>query len=395
MPSAKHLRIFAVALSVFFLLVGCDEGAENKQAAAPRARPPMPVSTITAVAEDIPVINDLPGRIAPTEIAEVRPRVSGLLIERVFEQGSLVEAGDVLYRIDPAPFQLQVDSARATLSRAQAVQKQARLEADRQTELRTRRVSSAQQLDNAIAALAQADADVAAARAGLAAAELDLQYTEVKAPISGRIGRALVTEGALVGTTSEEPLAIIRQLDPVYADFTQSAKQLRALRADIKAGNVSLSEDGAAKIRLSFDDGAPYPLSGRLLLQESTVDSTTGQVTLRAEFPNPDFYLLPGMYVRVQIEQGIRHNAIAVPQQAIQRDTAGRARVYVVKDDMTLELRYVELGAVTGNRWIVENGLAVGEQIVVEGFQKVGPGAKVAPQPWQPKPQRQAVAGKQ
>ncbi|WP_193179549.1 efflux RND transporter periplasmic adaptor subunit [Nisaea sediminum] len=395
MPSAKHLRIFAVALSAIVLLSACDEAAQTNQAAAPKARPAMPVGTIVAAAEDIPIVNDLPGRIAPTEIAEVRPRVSGLLIKRIFQQGALVEAGDVLYRIDPAPFKIQVDSARATLARAESVQKRARLEADRQTELRTRKVSSAQQLDNAIAALAQADADVAAARAGLASAELDLQYTEVKAPIGGRIGRALVTEGALVGTSSEEPLAVIRQLDPVYADFTQSAKQLRALRAGIKAGNVSLSEDGAATIRLNFDDGAAYPLTGRLLLQESTVDSTTGQITLRGEFPNPDFSLLPGMYVRVQIEQGIRRNAVAVPQQAIQRDTAGKARVYVVKDDMTLELRYVELGAATGNRWIVESGIAVGEQVVVEGFQKVGPGAPVAPKPWEPKPQQQAAAGKQ
>lgn len=395
MPSAKQFRNFAVALSAILLLAACDDAADGNRAAAPKARPAMPVGAIVTAAEDIPVVNDLPGRIAPTEIAEVRPRVSGLVIKRVFEQGSMVEAGDVLYRIDPAPFKVQVDSARATLARAEAVQQQARLEADRQKELRSRKVSSAQSLDNAIAALAQADADVAAARAGLAAAELDLQYTEVRAPIGGRIGRALVTEGALVASSNTEPLAIIRRLDPVYADFTQSAKQLRALRAGIKAGNVSLSEDGAAAVRLRFDDGAAYPLTGRLLLQESTVDSTTGQVTLRGEFPNPDFALLPGMYVRVQIEQGIRRNAVAVPQQAVQRDTAGKARVYVVKDDMTLELRYVELGAATGNRWIVESGLAVGEQVVVEGFQKVGPGAPVAPQPWEPKPQQQAAVSKQ
>lgn len=394
MPSAKQFRNFAVALSAIAFLAACDDAGDGSQAAAPRARPAMPVSIIVATAEDIPIVNELPGRIAPTEIAEVRPRVSGLLVERVFEQGAMVNAGDVLYRIDPAPFQVQVDSAKATLARAQAVQKQARLEADRQKELRSRKVSSAQMLDNAIAALAQADADVASARAGLAAAELDLQYTKVKAPLSGRIGRALVTEGALIATTSEEPLAIIRKLDPVYADFTQSAKQLRALRTGIKTGNVSLSEDGAATVRLNFDDGAAYTLTGRLLLQESTVDSETGQITLRGEFPNPDYSLLPGMYVRVRIEQGIRHNAVALPQQAIQRDTAGRARVYIVKEDRTLELRNVDLGNTTGSRWIVERGVAVGEQVVVEGFQKVGPGAPVAPQPWTPK-QNQAAASHQ
>ena len=180
-----------------------------------------------------------------------------------------------------------------------------------------------------------------------------------------------------------ENLAVIQQLDPVYADFTQSAKELRELRKAMAGGEMSVSEDGAATVHLLYDDGVAYPETGRLLLQESTVDSNTGQITLRGEFPNPDSALLPGMYVRVRIEQGIRHNAVAVPQQAIQRDTAGKARLYIVQPDGTLELRYVTLGEASGNRWVVESGLAVGEQIVVEGFQKIRPGAKVTPQPWQ------------
>lgn len=384
MPFSKTIRALAFTIAALPALAACDiDITEEKPVAAGPARPPVAVSIVTAAAEDIPVVNELPGRIAPTNIAEVRPRVSGLVVERVFEQGTVVSQGDVLYKIDPAPFEVQVQSARATLKRALATQEQAKRTADRQQELQSRKVASAQTRDDAVAALAKADADVALARAGLAAAELDLHYTDVKAPISGRIGRALITEGALVASISTESLAVIRQLDPVYADFTQSAKELRELRKAMKGGEVSVSADGAATVRLLYDDGAGYPKSGRLLLQESTVDSNTGQITLRGEFPNPDSALLPGMYVRVLIEQGIRHNAIAIPQQAIQRDTAGKARLYVVKPDGTLDLRQVTLGKATGNRWIVESGLAVGEQVVVEGFQKIRPGAKVTPEPWQ------------
>jgi membrane fusion protein (multidrug efflux system) len=324
----------------------------------------------------------LPGRIAATRIAEVRPRVSGILVERVFTQGSIVKQGDVLYRIDPAQFKVQVDSAKATLQRAEALQLQARQQEARQKELRDRDVASPQQLENAVAQLAQADADVASARAGLAAAELNLQYTEVKAPITGRSGRALITEGALVTANSTENLATIQQLDPVYADFTQSANQLLALRRALKLGSLTSANPGEASVKLLLDDGTPYEHSGRLLFSEATVDATTGQVTLRGEFPNPDGNLLPGMYVRVQIEQGILNNAIAIPQQAVQRDGSGASQVYVVKPDNTVELRSVTTGRVIGEQWIIQDGLKAGETVIVEGFQKLRPGAAVVPQPW-------------
>ncbi|HEY9536985.1 MAG TPA: efflux RND transporter periplasmic adaptor subunit [Kiloniellaceae bacterium] len=374
-------RPWLLAAALLTLLAACDDGAPAPGAAT--AVPPVAVSTVTARAEAIPVVNELPGRIAPTNIAEVRPRVSGLIVERVFEQGSIVQAGDVLYRIDPAPFRVQVESAEATLRRAEATQVLARQQADRQRELRERNVASAQQLDNAVAVLAQADADVAAARAGLAAARLDLQYTEVKAPISGRIGRALITEGALVSTSGNVVLAIIRQLDPIYADFTQSANQLMELRRALDSGILTAAGPGGAAVRLLFDDGSAYSHSGRLLFSEATVDATTGQVTLRGEFPNPDNVLLPGMYVRVVIEQATRPDAIAVPQQAVQRDTAGRAQLYIVGADGTVELRTVKAGDVAGDRWVIEEGLRPGELVVVEGFQKIRPGAKVDAQPWQ------------
>lgn len=371
--------VMAMALAVGTGWVTAIDGA---RAQAPAARPPTQVSVVTVQPEDIPIINELPGRIAPTRIAEVRPRVSGIIVERVFQQGSLVKEGDVLYRIDPEPFKVQVDRAAATLKRAEATRLRARQDADRQKDLRDRRVASAQQYDNAIAELAQADADVASGRAGLAAAQLDLQYADVKAPISGRIGRAMITEGALVSPTSAEALATIQQLDPVYADFTQSANQLLQLRRDLKAGTLADTQPQDTPVHLKLDDGSPYSFVGWLLLSEATVDPTTGQVTLRAEFPNPDGDLLPNMYVRVAIEQGLRPNALAVPQQAVQRDTAGLARLYVVGDDNTAQLRQVEVADVVNGRWVVTQGLQPGERVVVEGFQKIRPGAPVDPQPW-------------
>lgn len=372
-----HRSILTLAAAVL-LLAACDEPKTQGGG----ERPAPSVGIVTVAPESLPILNELPGRIAPTRIAEVRPRVSGIIVERVFTQGSLVQEGDVLYRIDPAPFQVQVDSAEATLQHAQASQLQARQQAARQDQLRDRKVASAQQYDNSVAALAQANADVASAEAGLAAARLNLQYADVTAPISGRIGRASITEGALVGQTSES-LATIQQLDPVYADFTQSVGDLLKLRRAMQDGDLSPSDAREATVRLLVDDGTAYAHPGRLLFSEATVDSTTGQVTLRGQFPNPDGELLPGMYVRVQIEQGVQGEALAVPQQAVQRDTAGRAQLYVLKEDDTLELRSVTAGRIVGERWVIDSGLQPGERVVVDGFQRVAPGARVAARAWQ------------
>lgn len=373
--------ILAATAAALLVLAGCQEN-DGQQQAAP-AFPPAQVSVVETKAEPIPITNDLPGRIAATRIAEVRPRATGIVIKRVFEQGSLVKEGDVLYQIDPAPFQVQVDSAQATLRRAEAVRTQAKQTADRQDQLRRTNAASIQQFDDAVAQLAQAEADVAIARASLAAAELNLQYTNVTAPISGRIGRALITEGALVSANGTENLATIQQLDPVYADFTQSATDLIRLRKGMEEGAL-LSDKNEAKVRLLMDDGQPYPHEGRLLFSEAAVDETTGQVTLRGEFPNPDRDLLPGMYVRVLIEQGMRNDAIALPSQAIQRDSAGNAQVYLAKADDTLELRSVRIGQSTADKAVVIDGLKAGERVVVEGFQKIRPGAKVVPTSWEP-----------
>ncbi|MGO4833027.1 efflux RND transporter periplasmic adaptor subunit, partial [Rhizobiaceae sp. 2RAB30] len=298
----RVLKTFCVAIALFPVLSACSPSEADNSSAAAKVAPPVGVSVVTVAPESLPITNELPGRIAPTRIAEVRPRVSGIVVERVFEQGSVVKQGDVLYRIDPEPFKVRVASAEASLQRAKAAQLQAQQQADRQKQLRDRSFASMQQFDNAVAALAQADADVALADAGLAEARLNLNYSEVRAPISGRIGRAIVTEGALVSTNGAESLATIQQLDPVYADFTQTANALMRLRQALKSGSLDRPE--AATVQLRLDDGSSYAHSGKLLFSEAAVDETTGQITLRGEFPNPDGDLLPGMYVRVRLEQG-------------------------------------------------------------------------------------------
>ena len=380
-PTMRMNRLnLTAAMAGLALLAGCQKQDEQ---AAPAAFPPSAVAVVTTKAEALPITNELPGRITATRIAEVRPRVSGIVVDRVFEQGSIVKEGDVLYKIDPAPFQVQVDSAEATLARAKAAQLQARQAADRQTQLRKSGAAALQQYDDAIAQLAQADADVAVAEAGLATAQLNLQYASVTAPISGRIGRALITEGALVSANGQENLATIQQLDPVYADFTQSATDLIRLRKAMREGQLMTANEEAA-VHLMLDDGTLYDHKGKLLFSEAAVDATTGQVTLRGEFPNPDGNLLPGMYVRVQIQQGVEENAIAVPQQSVQRTSGGQSQVYVVNAENKVEFRNISLGRTAGNRWIVTAGLKPGEKVIVEGFQKIGPGAEVVPSEWDP-----------
>lgn len=373
-------RYMTGAAALVALLAACDPQEEQQQAGG--APPPQAVAVIEATPEAIPVVNELPGRIAPTRIAEVRPRVSGLVVERLFEQGAVVEAGAPLYRIDPEPFQVSVDRAEAALAVAEAQQIAAQQLADRQVELRNRNVVSAQQYDDAIAGLASANAAVAVSRAELEAARIDLKHTVVEAPISGRIGRAHITEGALVSSADVESLATIQQLNPVYADFTQTSKAMRDLRRAYVDGRIERDEAGAAAVHLLFDDGAPYDAPGKLLFSESTVDASTGQITLRGEFPNPDGDLLPGMYVRVLIQQGVSQGALAVPQQAIQRDGSGVPQLYIVDADGNAALRPVVTGRVVGDRWVVESGLNPGDQVIVEGFQKIRPGAPVAPEPW-------------
>ncbi|MDU6730683.1 MAG: efflux RND transporter periplasmic adaptor subunit, partial [Bradyrhizobium sp.] len=286
----------------------------------------------------------LPGRITPMRIAEVRPRISGIVTERGFQQGSVVEAGTVLYRIDPAPFQVELDKARAALAKAEAVLYQAERQEDRLKSLLTSQSTSQAQYELALAAERQAEAEVAAQKAVVEQAQLNLEWATVRAPIKGRIGRALVTEGALVSPTDAAHLATVQQLDPIYADFTQSAGELAQLKRDLANVRLKKVSSEAARVRLVLDDGSVYKHSGRLLFSDVSVDPSTSKVNLRGEFPNPDADLLPGMYVRVQIEEAIDADGIVVPSQAIQRTPAGGSAVFVINDQQRATLQPVRVG---------------------------------------------------
>jgi membrane fusion protein, multidrug efflux system len=366
------------ALVLAGMLAACSEGP-----AAPSSEDTLAVSEVSIVElqpAPLAVIRDLPGRIAPTRIAEVRARVSGIVVSRNFEQGSDVKAGDVLYELDARPFEIDVEAAEAAFRKATAILNQERKHAKRMETLAPTGAAPQSQLDIAIANVGQAEADLAARKADIARAKLNLEYASIRAPISGRIGRALVTEGALVGQNTPTHVATIQQLDQIYADFTQSAAELNALRREFDTG--ALQKDTSARVRLVLDNGLLYPHEGKLLFSDSTVDPGTGQVTLRGEFPNPNLTLLPGMYVRVQIVQGIDPDALAVPQQAVRRNNAGGSEVFVVRDDNRARLVQIRLGHAIDNRWLVLDGVKPGDRIVVDGFQKFADGDLVAPKLW-------------
>ncbi len=363
------------------VLAGCNE-PKDAVAAAPTEDPAPEVSVVTVKQQARAIVRELPGRIAPTRVADVRSRVSGIIIERAFHQGTEVKAGDTLYRIDPKPFEVELQAAKASLHKAEAAYDLATMQAKRITGLAQQKAVSEAEGERAIGAQRQAEAEIAARKADVARARLNLDYATIRAPIDGIVGAALVTEGTLIAQNDTTNLATIQQLDPIYADFTQSVSEMNNLRRAFETGDLERIAPDAAKVRLVFDDGSIYPLVGKLLFSEAKVDTFTGQVTLRGEFPNPKRELLPGMYVRVQIEQGIDTDAIAVPQQAVQRNGGGGAEVFVVKSDGHVAVQAVKTGAVQDGLWFVTEGLRGGERVVVEGFQKFAAGDKVKPQPY-------------
>ncbi|MBR0696546.1 efflux RND transporter periplasmic adaptor subunit [Bradyrhizobium lablabi] len=371
--------IALVLAAISPLLAGCDE-PNTATAAAQTSQPEVSIVTVKPQARA--VLRELPGRIAPTRVADVRPRVSGIIVNRMFHQGSEVKAGDPLYQIDPRPFEVELQSTEAALARAKAVLEQASLQARRIATLTSQRAAPEAENEKAIAALKQAEADVQGREAEVARAKLNLDYATIRAPIDGIVGAALVSEGALVVQNDTANLATIQQLDPIYADFQQSVTEMNQLRRAFESGDLDRIAPDALKVRLVLDDGSLYPLPGKLLFSDAKVDAYTGQVTLRGEFPNPDRILLPGMYVRVQIEQGIDTDAIAVPQQAIQRNGGGGSEVFVVKQDNLVAVQPVRTGSLQGGQWFVTEGLKAGDRVVVEGFQKFAAGDKVRPQAW-------------
>ena len=368
----------AVAVLLASALSGCSEGPAAPE--SERTTAAQEVGVIELQPSPLAVIRELPGRIAPTRIAEVRARVSGIIDRRNFEQGSDVKKGEVLYEIDAKPFQIELDAAEAALSKANAVLDQESQNEKRKEALAPSGAISPAQLEMAVAAFRQAEADVAAREADVARARLNLEYTRIRAPISGRIGRALVTEGALVGQSEPTHVATIQQLDPIYADFTQSATELSQLRRELETG--ALEHGTTARVRLILDDGEVYAHDGKLLFSDTTVDPGTGQVTLRGEFPNPKLSLLPGMYVRVQIEQGVDPDALAVPQQAVRRNDRGGSEVFVVREDNRAKVTQVRLGRAIEDRWLILDGVKPGDRVIVEGFQKFESGDRVSPKPW-------------
>lgn len=376
-PVITTIRL-ALAASTFISLAACSSEDEGQTQAA---RPPTPVSIVEVMPETLPVVSELPGRVSPMITADVRPRITGLVQKRVFEQGATVIEGDLLYVIDPAPFQAKVDSAQATLDAALAAQKLAGQKADRQTQLEQKGIASADASETAVGELAQSNAEVSRAQADLRSAQLELQYTEIKAPISGNIGRALITEGTLVSPTSDV-MATIQQIDPIYADFTQPADTLILLRNAIKNGQLKEDAPGGVAMKLVTEHGRTYPHDGKLLFSEASVNAQTGQLILRGEFPNPERNLLPGMYVRSRLQQGSLEGAFAVPEQSVQRDTAGKPQLYIVNAEGKVEIRAVRLGWILDGRWVIINGLSDKDKVIVEGFQKIRAGLAVTPEPW-------------
>ena len=367
----------AAALTVLF--AGCGK---NQGGSAASQTPPPEVGVVTLAPGSVALTTELPGRVDPVRVAQVRARVDGIVLQRGFREGGEVTNGEVLYRIDPAPFQAAYDSAAAALARAEANQKQTQSLADRYKPLVGMNAVSKQDYDNAVSAAAQANADVLAAKAALETASINLGYTKVTSPIDGRIGAALVTEGALVSQSAATEMAQVTQLDPIYCDFTESSTELLRLRRELDNGQLESVAPGEVKVTLLLEDGTTYAHPGKLLFSDVTVDPSSGMVTLRAEFPNPDHLLLPGMFARGELEQAVDNKAITVPQRGVNVGAGGIASVMTVGADGKVQPVQIKLGQAIGNKWIVTDGLKAGDRVIVEGLQKIQPGMTVKSVPF-------------
>lgn len=353
------------------LLAGCND-QDGKQ-----AQPQQPQVTVHIVkTAPLSVTTELPGRTSAFRIAQVRPQVSGIILQRHFTEGSDVEAGQSLYQIDPATYQADYDSAKAELGKSEAAAQIAHLTVKRYVPLVGTKYISQQEYDQAIADARQADAVVVAAKASVESARINLAYTKVTSPISGRIGKSNVTEGALVTNGQTTELATIQQLDPIYVDVTQSSSDFMRLKQSVEQGNLQ-KENTTSNVELLMENGQPYPLKGTLQFSDVTVDESTGSITLRAVFPNPHHTLLPGMFVRARVDEGVQPDAMLVPQQGVTRTPRGDATVLVVNNESTAETRNVIATQAIGDQWLISDGLKTGDKVIVSGLQKVHPGAKV------------------
>ncbi|MFM5068815.1 efflux RND transporter periplasmic adaptor subunit [Aeromonas veronii] len=375
----KHIlaRSVGLALLATGLLAGCGDkgGAPQGQG----GMPPAAVNVVTLQSSPLMLTTELTGRSAPLRVAEVRPQVSGIILKRLFTEGSDVKAGDLLYQIDPSVYQAAVASAKANVAKAEANEQSARLKAQRYQELLKVKSISRQDYDDADASWKQAKAEIMASKAALRTAEINLGYTRITAPISGRIGKSAVTEGALVTAQQADSLTSIQQLDPMYVDVRQSTADLLRLKRLVAEGKLTQDEQKGAKVTFQLEDGSTYGEEGSLQFSDVTVDETSGMVTLRVIVPNPYQLLLPGMFMRATLQEGERAQGLLVPQTAVARTPKGGASVMVVTADNKVEQRNVQLSRIVGSNWVVESGLSSGERVIVAGLQKVRPGAVVNP----------------
>lgn len=362
-----------LVLSGSLVLTGCNDKETQQQGAQ---KPAPEVGVVTLKAEPLNITTDLPGRTAAYRIAEVRPQVSGIILKRNFIEGSDIKAGTSLYQIDPATYQAAYDSARGDLAKAQASASITRTTVNRYKPLLGTNYISKQEYDTAVSNLQQADAAVVAAKATVESARINLAYTKVTSPISGRIGKSAVTEGALVSVGQTTALSTVQQLDPMYVDVTQSSNDFLRLKQELASGALK-QDNGKAKVKLLLENGVEYAQEGTLEFSDVTVDETTGSITLRALFPNPDDTLLPGMFVRARLDEGVRSNALLVPQQGVTRNPRGDATAMVVGADDKVELRTLKADQAIGDKWLVTDGLKAGDRVIVTGLMKVGPGSQV------------------
>lgn len=363
-----------LTLFAALLIVGCEQKTDNQ--GSPQSRPPASVNVMTLTPQAITLTSSLPARTVAYRKADVRPQVSGIIEKRLFEEGSQIKAGQRLYQIDPAIYEAELANARAELSRAEAALKTAKARENRYQNLLEDNAISRQEYDDALATFQQAEAEIEVRRAMVKTAQTNLDYTHVNAPISGRIGKSNVTEGALVTAQQEAVLATIHQLDPIYIDISQPSRALLDLRK--KVIDREINQLSAPTVTLSLEDGSRYPHQGQLQFAEVDVDPSTGDVVLRAIMPNPDQLLLPGMFVRAEITEGEIDAAILAPQKAISFNREGNASAYVVNSNNEVEPRELSVGRAIDGHWLVKSGLNAGDQLIVAGLQKIAPGAKVS-----------------
>ncbi|HDL6963064.1 TPA: efflux RND transporter adaptor subunit AcrA [Yersinia enterocolitica] len=361
-----------LVLSGSLVLIGCND----KDAAQAHAQQAPEVGIVTLKAAPLNITTELPGRTSAFRVAEVRPQVSGIILKRNYVEGSDVTAGTSLYQIDPATYQAAYDSAKGDLAKAQAAAEIARLTVNRYKPLLGTNYISKQEYDQAVSNSMQANAAVVAAKAAVESARINLAYTQVTSPISGRTGKSSVTEGALVTSGQATALTTVQQLDPMYVDVTQSSDEFLRLKKELADGTLK-QENGKAKVRLLLENGSEYAETGTLEFSGVTVDETTGSITIRAIFPNPNEALLPGMFVRARLDEGVRPDALLVPQQGVTRNPRGEATAMVVGADDKVELRTLAANQAIGNKWLVTEGLKAGDRLIVSGLQKIRPGVQV------------------